>query len=190
MTRIANWIVVGGLALGAAGAPAGAATVSGVSFPPRVEVGERALDLCHAELFEWKWVVDVYVAALYLGGCGEAPRVLEADVPRRLELSYLRGFEARQFGEAAEAVLRRTLDDAALASLRERIERLHRAYRDVAAGDRYALTYVPDRGTELALNGEPLATIPGADFARAYFGIWLGSRPVDEGLRDALLGAR
>jgi chalcone isomerase-like protein len=59
----------------------------------------------------------------------------------------------------------------------------------VSPGDRYALTYVPDVGTELRLNEESLATIPGEDFAEAYFGIWLGDQPLDEGLRDKLLGA-
>lgn len=56
------------------------------------------------------------------------------------------------------------------------------------AGDRGTLTYLPGRGTELTLNGRPLALIEGADFARAYFDIWLGPDPIDAGLRDALLG--
>ena len=42
-------------------------------------------------------------------------------------------------------------------------------------------------GTELALNGERLALAPVADFAAAYFAIWLGPQPADEGLRDDLL---
>ena len=77
-----------------------------------------------------------------------------------------------------------TLDAAALA---DRIETLHRAYRDVDKGDRYSLTYVPEQGTELALNGQVLTRVAGADFACAYFGIWLGGDPIDDGLRDRLL---
>ena len=69
-----------------------------------------------------------------------------------------------------------------------RIDALHRAYRDVRPDDRYSLTYLPDVGTELRLNNELLASIPGNDFAEAYFGIWLGNQPLDEGLRDELLG--
>jgi hypothetical protein len=63
-------------------------------------------------------------------------------------------------------------------------------YEDVVAGDRYALTYRPDLGTELSKNGRHLRTIPGADFAAAYFGIWLGDAPLDDALRDQLLAPR
>jgi hypothetical protein len=48
---------------------------------------------------------------------------------------------------------------------------------------------VPQRGTTLTLNGVDLGTIPGADFARAVFSIWLGERPIDRGFKRALLGA-
>ncbi len=57
-------------------------------------------------------------------------------------------------------------------------------------GDRYSLTYLPGEGTELAKNGVPLALVPGEDFARAYFGIWLGEDPLDRDLRDQLLKER
>ena len=69
-------------------------------------------------------------------------------------------------------------------NLRGKIDAL---YQDVEPGDRYALTYVPGAGTELAKNGEPLGVIPGADFASAYFAIWLGDDPIDASLRDQLL---
>jgi hypothetical protein len=47
---------------------------------------------------------------------------------------------------------------------------------------------VPGAGTELALNGNRLGVVEGADFAAAYFRIWLGDSPVDTRLRDQLLG--
>ena len=48
---------------------------------------------------------------------------------------------------------------------------------------------MPGRGTRLERNGSTLDTIPGADFAAAYFAIWLGAGPIDTRLRDQLLGA-
>ena len=59
--------------------------------------------------------------------------------------------------------------------LQSRIDNLAALYRDVKPGDRYALTYIPDEGTTLSLNGETLGSIPGDDFARAVFAIWLGA---------------
>ena len=45
------------------------------------------------------------------------------------------------------------------------------------------------RGTQLEHNGEAVGTIPGADFATAYFAIWLGTDPIDAPLRVQLLSA-
>jgi hypothetical protein len=160
--------------------------VAGVAFPARIEAGEVALDLCSAALLRWKRIVRAYAGGLYLDDCAALHAPL-ADVPKRLELSYLRGFRRGQFAEAADAILSRTFAAQQLAPLRPRIERLHAAYRDVGPGDRYALTYRPGVGTELALNGEPLVVVPGADFAAAYFAIWLGPEPADQRFRDDLL---
>ena len=60
--------------------------------------------------------------------------------------------------------------------MRPRIDLLHSKYLSVGPGDRYALTYLPNQGTELTLNDQSIITIPGADFDRAYFAIWLGPR--------------
>jgi len=148
--------------------------------------GGTVLRLHGASLLRWKRLFKAYVAALYLPAGIGSDEVLE-DVPKRLELSYFWDIEGEQFGPAAEQILERTLPEEELRVLRPRLAELHRAYRSVQPGDRYALSYAPGRGTALTLNGELLARIPGADFARAYFGIWLGPEPVDEGLRDRLL---
>jgi hypothetical protein len=131
-------------------------------------------------------VVKVYAAALYLPP-GSGPFDPANDLPRRLEFSYLVGIAGRDFGPAAERLLAQGFGPEALAPLRDRLDRLSAAYLDVKPGDRYALSYLPGTGTELTLNGRRLALIEGADFARAYFAIWLGHRPLDEPLRDRLL---
>ena len=94
------------------------------------------------------------------------------------------------FGKGAAPSLERNQTPAELARLQGRIDRINTTYKDVKAGDRYSLTYLPGRGTELALNGTPLLTIEGADFAAAYFGIWLGREPIDEKLKRDLLKGR
>ncbi|MDA8138151.1 MAG: chalcone isomerase family protein [Desulfobacteraceae bacterium] len=63
-------------------------------------------------------------------------------------------------------------------------------YRDVKPGDRYALTYILGKGTQLSLNGTPLGLIPGAEFASALFAMWLGHNPMNEAFKEQLLGAR
>jgi hypothetical protein len=159
------------------------------AFARALEVPGARLVMEGAGLFRWKYLVKVYAAAHYVGedSKGLGP---DADIPRRLEIAYFVGISGKDFGLAAEELLGDALTPERLSPLRERLAQLHGAYVDVKSGDRYALTYVPNRGTELALNGRPLALIEGADFARAYFGIWIGRKPIDVGLRDALLPAK
>jgi hypothetical protein len=127
-----------------------------------------------------------YVAALYLAE-GVAPARVLADVPKRLEIEYFWGIDGSAIREAGEQILARNVSSEQLAALGPRLERIGSLYQNVEPGDRYALTYLPGRGTELAKNGVPLGVIPGADFASAYFAIWLGDRPIDAPLRDQLL---
>lgn len=167
--------------------PVRAATIEGVSFDPRVQVAGQPLALQGVGLLRYRLVFKAYVAGLYLGE-GIAPGRVFDDVPKRLEIEYFWPIEGADFGPAAEKVLSRTLDARAIEALRPRLDAINARYRSVRPGDRYALTYLPGRGTELSLNGEPLTVVPGADFARHYFGIWLGSDPIDEDLRDELTG--
>ncbi len=168
------------------------AEIEGVRFEDEIEFKEpvtQTLRLYGTGLLRYRVVFRGYVAGLYLPDDVSGDQALD-DVSRRLELSYFWSIAGKDFADAANQLLERELSVEALASLRSRIDTLHRAYRDVRPDDRYALTYFPGFGTELRLNGERLVSIPGADFAKAYFGIWLGRKPLDEGLRDALLRRR
>ena len=151
-----------------------------------VEDGVR-FEQTGATTFRWMSVLKVYDAALHLGA-GESPERIFADMPIRLHLGYHRAFTAAEIIKGGDTLLARNVDAATLAALRDRLGLINRTYRDVKAGDSYTLTYVPDRGTTLRLNGAPLVTIPGHDFAAAYFRIWLGDAPISPSLRDTLLG--
>jgi hypothetical protein len=175
------------LLAGPAAAAADRVVVGPVSFERDVAAEGTALRLTGAGLFRWKWLVKVYAAALYLPP-GTDGLDLAADQPRRLEFAYLVDIERGGFGKAADELLARSFPAAVLGPLQARLARLHAAYVDVKPGDRYALTYLPGRGTELTHNDRPLALIEGADFARIYYAIWLGQDPIDPGLRDRLLG--
>jgi hypothetical protein len=150
------------------------------------EDGAR-FELVGATTFRWMSIVKVYDARLHLG-TGEPPTKVFADIPVRLQLTYHRGFTAAEIIKGGDTLLARNVKAETLTALRERLELVNRAYRDVREGDSYTLTYVPGKGTTLRLNGSPLVTIPGHDFATAYFRIWLGDDPISESMRDALLG--
>jgi Chalcone isomerase-like len=164
-------------------------TVENVTFADSTTIGGTPVPLRNAALLRYLKFIKAYVAALYLPEGVTADDVL-SDVPKRLEISYLVSIKGPDFDKGAAPVLERNQTPAERARIQGRIDRINAAYRDVKPGDRYSLTYLPGRGTELALNGTPLIVIEGADFAAAYFGIWLGREPIDEKLKRDLLKGR
>ncbi len=180
-------VLVGALCIAVPTArPPAAAEIEGVRFAEQYRSGDVAMELSCVGLLRYKLVIKAYVAALYLGD-GVAGGDVLADVPKRIELSYFWSIRGADFGKAGDHILAQNVDAETLAALRPRLDRINALYRDVRPGDRYALTYVPGRGTELALNGKRLGVIEGADFATAYFRIWLGNSPLDARLRQQLL---
>jgi hypothetical protein len=170
------------LALGAAAQPS--VQVDGVSFPSRQSGRGVELEFQGAALLRYRVVFKGYVAALYLGREVRAEQAL-ADVPRRIEIEFW-AIPADAFARSTSEWIARNAGAATLVRLREPLAKLNARYADVERGDRYALTYVPGVGTELALNGDPLGVVEGAEFLSALFAIWLGEDPLDENLRESL----
>jgi hypothetical protein len=175
------------LAVGTALAQSPATTkVDGIAFPLEYRAGDTALRLHGAGVFRAYVMLRVYAAALYLAQPKDAGRVLD-DVPKRLEIYYFHNTPKNVMVETAEKTIAGNLTPAAAETVKERIDWLHRLYRDPKKGERFALTYVPGVGTELAFNGVAQGLIPGADFAAAYFGVWLGAIPSSEEMKQKLL---
>lgn len=145
------------------------------SFPPVVERDGVTMTLRGEALLRVGYVFKVYWASLHVGEGAATANVL-GDVPKRLELVYLRNISAEDLIGAGDDALRRQVPADQLRALQPRINRINEWYRDVKPGDRYTLTYIPGLGSELAFNGTPLGVVEGADFASAYFGIWLDPR--------------
>lgn len=183
---MAFWVLVATLFLSDRGL---AADIEGITFADRFQAGPIPFRLKGVGLARYLYAIKVYVAALYVDDREAGPNLL-ADVPKRLEIHYFQKIAKADFAKAAERVLLRNVEAPAIASVRSQIDRLQALYQDIGPGDRYALTYIPGVGTELALNGERKGVVEGAEFAAAYFAIWLGADPINEGLKKGLMGER
>ena len=187
--QVVRRLLVGALAVAIAAMPRAvlAKEIEGVRFADEMKAGGVALRLNDVGLMRYRYVIKAYVAALYLGE-GARPADVLADAPKRLEIEYFYAIQAAGFVDATNRGIAQNVGPDVVARLRPRIDRLNAMYRDVKPGDRYALTYLPGVGTELALNGASLGTIEGADFAAALFAIWLGPQAIDASLKAQLLG--
>lgn len=128
--------------------------------------------------------MDVYTAALYAPGSADLNNILSG-IPKSLILNYHRRIKKEWMIKAAQDRLAAN-PQVNLPALRSRLNQMNAVYEDVKEGDRYELRYEPGRGTSLYLNGRLKTTIPGEDFQRAYFGIWLSEKPISKKFRDQL----
>ena len=167
--------------------PAQAVEIKGVTFADRYQIEQTRLELKGTAVLKWALLFDVYAGAFYLPPMIAGSEWAD-DVPKRLELSYFRNFKAEDFSSSSDKLLRDNLAEDAYQTLQERLQQFYLLFRNIKPGDRYSLTYRPETGTELRLNEELLGAAPGADFAVAYFGIWVGPQPINEGFRDRILG--
>lgn len=186
--HLAAWTAV--LVLGLAAQPARAEVCHGVTMPHSIGLEGKPLVLNGMGTREATVLkVNVYVAGLYL----PAPSRDGADIlrrmnPMRISLQLLRNVDRGQMTSALREGLKRNAG-ARMASFEGRAARLEQLIPDLHDGDTIAFTYLPEaRGwLVLQVNGQERGRIEGADFAQAFFGIWL-NEPPNKDLKRGLLG--
>ena len=71
----------------------------------------------------------------------------------------------------------------------DEIEQLSSSFNSaVSSSDFYEFIYIPDAGTHIIKNKELVDLIPGLEFKKAFFGIFLSENPIQNNLKKAMLG--
>jgi len=135
----------------------------------------------------------VYALGLYLPTkAGEVDGVLAAKGAKRLAITPLMELTAQQFVDALSGGIAKNSSEAEAAALQERIQTFEAnlmALGKVSKGTPITLDWIPEQGTRLTVAGQPQGkVIPGEDFYKALLRIWLGNKPAQGDLKDALLG--
>ncbi|MEO8515142.1 MAG: chalcone isomerase family protein [Flavobacterium sp.] len=138
-----------------------------------------------------KMFLEVYVQALYLSQLSQdAPDILERDSQMAIRIQITSSMVSsskltRNFNKGFELSSPENIEE-----LRSRMEMLKGFLSDkIVEGDVFNLIYNPtDTSVWVYKNDILKGRIPGIDFKKALFGIWLSDRPVDEKLKNDLLG--
>ena len=157
-----------------------AINMEGIHFPARQVTESGGFKLRGAGILTRGLWFDIYAAAYYAHetqGEGE-----------RLEIHYFVPIAARQIRKAAEKHLVKQHGAEFLGTIKPGLDRLHDAMVDVNEGDNYALTLHRNRELILEHNGQVLLRLPEPELAKVYLNLWLGDKPLDDGLRSRLLG--
>jgi hypothetical protein len=173
-------------------AQAATVDVSGVKLEDRVTVAGSPLVLNGAGV-RYKAVFKVYTAGLYLGQKAETTEaVLAATGPRRMSITMLRDIDSAELGKLFSRGMEDNMDRAAFSKLIPGVLRMSQVFSDhkkLKEGETFLIDWIPGTGTVLTIKGqvegEPFKE---PEFFNALMRIWLGPKPADWMLKDALLG--
>ena len=175
-----------------AGVQAQPMELEGQKFEPTVQVGGQTLTLNGVGLRK-RAIFKVYLNGLYVPQKStDAATLINEKGARRASLRMLRDVDADSFVSAFTDGLKSNLSEAQLAALKPQIDAFTATLKSIGEakkGDAINFDYTPDGGTRITVNGQPRGNpIPGHDFYAAVMRIWLGDKPVDDGLKKGMLG--
>lgn len=171
--------------------PAQAADVEGVDVEDTVSVGGVRLELNGAGM-RTVYIVKAYVAALYVPSRSSRPEdLLSQQGPRRLSLTMLADLSAEWLAQRFVAALRDNCLEHELVRLAPRVERLVDTMLTLGQtrkGERIDIEFSAG-ATRVSVDGHALGpAIPGEDLFVAILRVFVGERPIDTELKQAILG--
>lgn len=194
MTNIRPFVV--GLALSAmsflAQAQGGEVDAGGVRFEAQQSVAGKALRLNGAGV-RYKAVFQVYSAGLYLEQkAATTDEVLGAAGPKRMTITMLRDIDSGELGKLFSRGMEDNMERAAFSKLIPGVMRMSQVFTDhklLKKGETFTLDWIPGTGTILTVKGKVEGDpFKEKEFFDALMRIWLGPKPADWRLKDALLG--
>ena len=163
--------------------------IAGVAVPESVTLKNKALVLNGAGIRK-KLFMKIYVCALYLTAKRTAASEILADPEaKRIVMSFLyKEVGVERQVEGWNKGFRDNNSGEELKGLQDRINLFNSLFTTVRKGDVIRFDYMPEEGTQVWINDTLNGIVPGEDFFAALLKIWLGPKPAEANLKDALLG--
>lgn len=164
-------------------------TVAGVTLPETENFQDQQLILNGAGVREKLWI-DLYAGGLYLTKkSSDAEAIISADEAMSIKLHIVsKLISSNKMIEAVDEGFENATNGKT-AALAEKIDKFKSFFMDeISRNDVFDLVYIPSEGVTVYKNGTEKGKIPGMDFKKALFGIWLSARPADDDLKEAMLG--
>ncbi|MDP1740019.1 MAG: chalcone isomerase family protein [Polaromonas sp.] len=176
----------------AVGATAATVEVGGVKLEDNIDLRGSKLVLNGAGV-RYKAVFKVYTAGLYLGKKAATPEeVFATPGPKRLHITLLREIDSNELGKNFTAGFTDNAPKTEMSKLIPGLIRMGQIFSDqkkLLAGETFSIDWVPGTGTVITVKGVPQGEpFKEPEFFNALMRIWLGSKPADWQLKDALLG--
>ena len=164
--------------------------LDGVVVPRTLDFNGNSLKLSGFGMRSKMWV-DVYVQALYLTLITQdAKEILESNTEMAIRIQITSSMvSSNKFSRSVNNGLEKSAGKD-IEALRPKIDLLISMLKDeIVKDDIFNMIYNPNDSSMWIYKNDILkGKVPGMDFKKAFFGIWLCEKPVDQKLKDDLLG--
>ena len=163
-------------------------TLSAVDLPKTYTNADVKLAL-NGQGIRDKFFIDLYVCGLYLPSkSSKADEIINQDIPMSLKLHIVSSLiTSKKMKNATIEGFEKSTNEN-MAPLQDKIDKFIDVFKEeIKENDVYDFYYFPKVGVQIYKNDKLASTIQGVEFKKALFGIWLGSKPAQESLKDDLL---
>jgi len=163
--------------------------IEGVTLPDTIQLQGKALQLNGAGI-RTKFFFDIYVGGLYLEQHASSAKAVFADHgAKRVTMNFLYGkVDKEKLTDGWEDGFEKNQSHKQMQALNERLGQFNALFTNGHRGDAIVFDFLSDGSTHLSFNGNEKGVIAGADFQQALLAVWLGKKPADSDLKDAMLG--
>ena len=188
MKRIVNFFITFVLLLGFS-VNTSAREIAGVHIPETLEYAGTTMQLNGAGVRK-KAFIKLYIASLYLTEKeNDADKILSNNSPMAIHLNIKSSLISTKKMKAAtlEGFEKSTAGD--IAPIKAQVDEMLSAFdQGVSSGDSYTMLSNNKTDVDVVKNGKKVTTIKSEAFKKALFGIWLSKSPVQESLKNEMLG--
>jgi len=166
-----------------------AVEIEGVTLPDTIQLEGKTLQLNGAGI-RTKFFFDIYVGGLYLEHHATNAKAVLADTgAKRITMNFLYGeVDKEKLTDGWQEGFEKNQTRKHMKSLNNRLNQFNALFTTSRRGDSTAFDFLSDGSTHVSFNGNEKGVIAGTDFQQALLAVWLGKKPADSDLKEAMLG--
>ena len=134
--------------------------------------------------------MKVYEGSLYLESkSSNAKEIINMNAPMAIRIDVTSAMvTADAMKKALNEGLEKSTGNNTEAIIKEIIQLSSSFNSEVGNGDYYEFIFLPELGINVLKNSKLIDIIPGIEFKKAFFGIFLSGNPIQKNLKKAMLG--
>lgn len=137
-----------------------------------------------------KMMLSLYDGTLYLPQkSSDAKAIVQADQPMAVHIKITSRFVSQEKMVAALNDGFKASTRGNTAAINDDITKFKACFAEpIKMNDVFILAYVPKKGVVVFKNNQKKGVVGDLAFKKSLFGIWLGQKPIDSGMKTAMLG--